>query len=311
MAVLYNSGGGGVADAQAWRTAFHKIDPGLDLRVWPETGPLEEIEFVLAWRPKPGDLMRYPNLKAVFWLGAGVDWLLQQKELPKVPFVRLVDPGLTAGMTEYVVLHTLRYHRRQPELEAAQRRQEWLDIDYPLPWNRRVGILGLGVLGGDAARKLKALDFDVAGWSRTPKSIPGVTGFHGESQLAAFLNRTEILACLLPLTSETRGIINERTLAALPRGACVINAGRGGHVVDADLLAALDSGHIAHAALDVFNTEPLPADHRYWTHPQVTISPHIASITHAETAAPGIYEGMKRARAGQALDNLVDFERGY
>ena len=311
MAVLYNSGGGGVADAQAWRTAFRKLDPGLDLRVWPETGRLEEIEFVLAWRPKSGDLMRYPNLKAVFWLGAGVDWLLEQKDLPKVPFVRLVDPGLTAGMTEYVVLHTLRYHRHQPELEAAQRRRDWVDIDYPLPWNRKVGILGLGVLGGDAARKLRAFEFDVAGWSRTPKTIPGVTGFHGESQLTAFLNRTEILVCLLPLTSETRGIINERTLAALPRGACVINAGRGGHVVDADLLAALDSGHIAHAALDVFNTEPLPADHRYWTHPQVTISPHIASITHAETAAPGIYGGMKRARAGQALDNLVDFERGY
>jgi glyoxylate/hydroxypyruvate reductase A len=311
MAVLYNSGGGGVADAQAWRTAFHKIDPGLDLRVWPDTGPVEEIEFVLAWRPKSGDLMRYPNLKAVFWLGAGVDWLLEQKDLPKVPFVRLVDPGLTAGMTEYVVLHTLRYHRRQPELEAAQRRREWVDIDYPLPWNRRVGILGLGVLGGDAARKLKALDFDVAGWSRTPKAVDGVTSFHGADQLVPFLNHTEILACLLPLTSETRGIINERTLAALPRGACVINAGRGGHVVDADLLAALDSGHIAHAALDVFNTEPLPADHRYWTHPQVTISPHIASITHAETAAPGIYDGMQRVRAGKALDNLVDFERGY
>jgi glyoxylate/hydroxypyruvate reductase A len=210
-----------------------------------------------------------------------------------------------------VVLHTLRYHRRQPELEAAQRRQEWVDLDYPLPWNRKVGILGLGVLGGDAARKLKALDFDVAGWSRTPKSIPGVTGFHGESQLVPFLNRTEILVCLLPLTSETRGIINKNTLAALPRGACVINAGRGGHVVDADLLAALESGHIAHAALDVFNAEPLPADHRYWTHPQVTISPHIASITHAETAAPGIYDGMMRARAGLPLENLVDFERGY
>lgn len=311
MAVLYNSGGGGVADARAWRTAFHRLDPDLELRVWPETGAVEDIEFVLAWRPKPGDLMRYPNLKAVFWLGAGVDWLVEQKELPKVPFVRLVDPGLTAGMTEYVALHTLRYHRRQPELDAAQRRRDWIDLDYPLPWNRKVGILGLGVLGGDAARKLKALDFDVAGWSRTPKSIPGVTGFHGESQLVPFLERTEILACLLPLTSETRGIINKRTLAALPRGACVINAGRGGHVIDADLLAALDSGHIAHAALDVFNAEPLPADHPYWSHPQVTLSPHIASITHAETAAPGIYAGMKRARAGLALDNLVDFERGY
>lgn len=311
MAVLYNSGGGGVADAEAWRAAFRKIDPTTDLRIWPDTGAVEDIEFVLAWRPKAGDLQRYPNLQAVFWLGAGVDWLLEQKDLPNVPFVRLVDPGLTAGMTEYVVLHTLRYHRRQPEIDEAQRRREWVDIDYPLPWNRKIGILGLGVLGGDAARKLKAFDFDVAGWSRTAKAIDGVTGFHGENQLVPFLNRTEILICLLPLTPDTRGIVDAKLLAALPRGACFINVGRGGHVVDADLLAALDSGHIAHATLDVFHAEPLPADHRYWTHPNVTVTPHIASITHAETAALGIHDGMMRVRAGAAPQNQVDFVRGY
>lgn len=311
MAVLYNSAAASIDDAGVWHACFRKLDPAIAFRIWPDTGAVEDVEFILAWRPKSGDLMRYPNLKAVFWLGAGVDWLLEQKDLPKVPFVRLVDPGLTASMTQYIVLHTLRYHRRQPELEALQRRREWTEIDYPLPWRRRVGILGLGVLGGDAARKLKALDFDVAGWSRTPKSVAGVTSFHGDDQLVPFLNRTEILACLLPLTSETRGIVDAKLLAALPRGACVINAGRGGHVVDADLLAALDSGHVAHATLDVFNTEPLPPDHPYWTHPRVTVTPHIASITHAETAAPGIYEGMTRARAGKPLDNLVDFERGY
>ncbi|GIK97239.1 MAG: glyoxylate/hydroxypyruvate reductase A [Alphaproteobacteria bacterium] len=311
MAVLYNSGGGGVADAESWRAAFRKLDPEMELRVWPETGPVEEIEFVLAWRPEHGDLLRYPKLKAVFWLGAGVDWLVNEDRLPDVPFVRLVDPGLTAGMTEYVVLHTLRYHRRQPELDELQRRREWVELDYPLPWRRRVGILGLGVLGGDAARKLKALDFDVAGWSRTPKSVEGVTSFHGDGQLDAFLARSEILVCLLPLTPQTRGIVDAKLLSALPRGACFINAGRGAHVVDADLLAALDSGQIAHATLDVFNTEPLPPSHPYWTHPRVTVTPHIASITHAETAAPGIYDGMRRARAGLKLENVVDFERGY
>lgn len=311
MAVLYNSAAASVDDASVWRDAFRKLDPAIDFRIWPDTGAVEEIEFVLAWRPKGGDLLRYPNLKAVFWLGAGVDWLLQQKELPKVPFMRLVDPGLTAGMTEYVVLHTLRYHRRQPELEALQRRKEWRELDYPLPWNRRVGILGLGVLGSDAARKLKVLDFDVAGWSRTPKSVAGVTSFHGDDQLLPFLARSEILVNLLPLTPTTTGIVSKRTLDALPRGACLINAGRGGHVVDADLLAALDSGQVGHATLDVFHVEPLPADHPYWAHPKVTITPHVASITHAETAAPGIFEGMRRARAGQALENVVDFERGY
>lgn len=311
MAVLYNSAAAGVDDAATWKAAFEKLDPGLDFRVWPDTGPVEDIEFVLGWRPKQGDLMRYPNLKAVFWLGAGVDWLLEQTELPAVPFVRLVDPGLTAGMTEYVVLHCLRYHRRQPELEALQRKSEWRELKYPLPWNRKIGIMGLGVLGSDAARKLKALDFDVAGWSRTPKSVEGVTSFHGEEQLLEFLGRSEILVVLLPLTPATTGIINRRTLAALPRGACLINAARGGHVVDDDLLAALDSGHIAHATLDVFHTEPLPSEHPYWTHPRVTVTPHVASITHAETAAPGIYRNMQRVWAGEALDNVVDFQRGY
>jgi glyoxylate/hydroxypyruvate reductase A len=311
MAVLYNSGAGSIEGAGSWQRALAALDPAIDFRVWPDAGRLEEIEFVLAWRPPSGDFLRYPNLKAVFWLGAGVDWLVEQTDLPKVPFVRLVDPGLTASMTEYVVLHTLRLHRAQPALEAAQRRGEWKELLYPLPWRRRVGMLGLGVLGGDAARKLKGLDLDVAGWSRTPKSIDGVTGFHGDDQLAPFLNRTEILVCLLPLTAATTGIVNAKTLAALPKGTSFINAGRGGHVVDDDLLAALDSGHIAHATLDVFNSEPLPAGHRYWTHPNVTVTPHIASITHAETAAPGIVDGMKRVRAGQTLDNVVDFARGY
>ena len=311
MTVLYNSAAASVDGVEKWQAAFEALDPSIGFRIWPDTGPVEDVEFILAWRPKSGDMLRYPNLKAVFWLGAGVDWLLQQKELPDVPFVRLVDPGLTAGMREYVVLHVLRHHRRQHELDVLQQRREWRELTYPLPWRRPVGIMGMGVLGGDGAEKLLALEFVVAGWSRTPKSIAGVTGFHGDDQLIPFLNRTEILVCLLPLTPETAGIIDKRTLAALPKGACFINAARGGHLVDADLLAALDSGHIAHATLDVFNTEPLPSDHPYWTHARVTVTPHIASITHAETAAPGIYDGMKRARAGQKLANLVDFARGY
>lgn len=311
MAVLYNSNAGSDDGADSWGDAMRALDPAIDFRVWPNTGAVEDIEFVLAWKPRSGDLSRYPNLKAVFWLGAGVDWLLEQNDLPAVPFVRLVDPGLTASMTEYVLLHTLRYHRRQPEVEAGQLRREWRELNYPLPWRRRVGMLGLGVLGGDAARKLKALDFDVAGWSRTPKAIDGVTCFHGDDQLVPFLARTEILTCLLPLTPATRGIVNAALLAALPRGAFLINAGRGGHVVDDDLLAALDSGHVAHATLDVFHTEPLPTDHRFWTHPRVTVTPHIASITHAETASPGILDGMRRVKAGLPLPNMVDFTRGY
>jgi glyoxylate/hydroxypyruvate reductase A len=214
-------------------------------------------------------------------------------------------------MTEYVVFHVLRYHRRTPELERQQSEARWEQLHHALPWERRVGLLGLGVLGTDAADKLKALRFDVAGWSRTPRNLPGVTCFHGASGLAEFLARTEILVCLLPLTPETRGIINARTLATLPRGACIINAARGGHVVPVDLLAALDSGHVAYATLDVFDEEPLPPSHPFWRHPRITVTPHVASLTHPATALPYIVDNIRRFQRGEPMRNLVDLSRGY
>ena len=311
-AVLFNAPTGADNGPEEWRAALTRLDPGVDFRVWPDTGPVAEIEFALVWRPEPGDLRRYPNLKAIFNLGAGVDALLKDASLPPaVPIVRLVDRGLTIGMTEYVLLHVLRYHRGLPEMEAQQRRREWMPRPYPLPWRRRVGIMGLGVLGGDAAATLAGLGFDVAGWSRTPKALPGVKGFIGAAGLAPFLERSEILVCLLPLTAATAGILDAGAFAALPRGAAVINAARGGHVVEADLLAALDSGQVGHATLDVFAAEPPPSDHPFWTHPRVTMTPHVASLTVPETAAEGIVEGMRRARAGAALRHVVDLAQGY
>jgi len=299
-------------DAERWRGPLLAADPDLDLRVWPDSGPVEEIEFALVWKHPPGELLRYPNLKVIFQLGAGVDNLLQDPGLPKgVPIVRLVDRGLTIGMSEYVLLHVLRYHRRVPLLEEQQRRREWVQIDYPLPWDRTVGIMGLGAIGSDAAAKLRMLEFNVRGWSRTPKRMEGIECFHGGEGLDAFLARAEILVCLLPLTAATRGIINARTLAALPRGACVINAARGGHLVAEDLLAALDSGHIGHATLDVFTPEPLPPEHPFWTHPRVTVTPHVAGITQPQTSAAGIVENMRLSRIGQPLRNVVDPESGY
>ncbi len=311
-AVLLNAPGGADNSPEEWRAALARLDPDIDFRVWPDTGPVAEIEFALVWRAEPGDLRRYPNLKAIFNLGAGVDALLKDASLPPdVPIVRLVDRGLTIGMTEYVLLHVLRYHRGLPELEAQQRRREWTPRLYPLPWRRRVGILGLGVLGGDAATTLAGLGFDVAGWSRSPKALPGVKGFIGAAGLIPFLNRSEILVCLLPLTAATAGILDAGAFAALPRGAAVINAARGGHVVEADLLAALDSGQVGHATLDVFAEEPPPSDHPFWAHPRVTMTPHVASLTVPETAAEGIVEGMRRARTGEALRHVVDLAQGY
>jgi glyoxylate/hydroxypyruvate reductase A len=299
-------------DAPQWRALMTRMDPSMDFRVWPDIGKAEEIEYVLAWKHKPGDLKRYPNAKAIFWLGAGVDHLVTDPDLPRsVPIVRLVDDGLTSSMTEYVLQHVLHYHRRQPEFDELQRQRAWQQLAYPLAWNRKVGLLGLGVLGSDAARKLLMLQFDVAAWSRSPKTLEGVKSFHGEAGLLPFLARTEILVCLLPLTPETRGIINARHLAAMPKGAFVINAARGGHVVDDDLIAALESGHIAGATLDVFHDEPPPPAHPFWSHPKVRITPHVAGQTFAETAAAGILAGMRAIAAGQSPKNLVDLAKGY
>jgi glyoxylate/hydroxypyruvate reductase A len=312
MATLFLSPTASAEAAEQWRDLLLRLDPTIDFRRWPDTGPVEEIEFALVWCPPPGELRRYPNLKAIFSMGAGVETLLQDPDLPReIPIVRLVDRGLTASMTEYVLLHVLRYHRRVPEFEELQRRREWVQLDYPLPWERKVGVMGLGVLGGDAAAKLAALGFDVAGWSRTPKQLPGVTGYHGEAGLAPFLARSEILVCLLPLTPETAGILNARSFAALPRGAAIINAARGGHLVEADLLAALESGQVSYAALDVFAEEPLPPDHPFWTHPRITVTPHVASDTPPQTAAETIFRSMRLAREGRPLGNRVDLAAGY
>ena len=296
----------------SWRDAFLAAEPALDFRIWPESGPVEEIDYILAWHHKPGSLKAYPRLKAIFSLGAGVEKLLRDRDLPPgVPIVRMVDPTLTAGMTEYVLLNVLRYHRRLPELEALQRRGEWAELEAPPAGERRVGILGLGVLGSDAAQKLAGLGFQVAGWSRAPKAIAGVQSFSGDEGLIPLLNRSEILVCLLPLTSTTRGILNAQSLAALPRGAFLINAARGGHVVESDLLAALESGQIGHATLDVMQEEPLPPAHPFWRHPQVTVTPHVASLTWPPTAALHIVANIRRCEAGLSMSPVVDLKREY
>lgn len=309
MALLFKSQTDRV---QLWREAFAKLDPSLDFREWPEVGDPALIEFALVWHPIKGDLKRYPNLQAIFSLGAGIEHIFSDPELPKhVPVVRMVDHGLTTGMTEYVLMHVLRYHRRVPELEAQQRAGVWNDLDYPPAWERRVGVMGLGALGGDAARTIARFEFQTAGWSRRRKEIEGVECFHGDEGLGPFLARTDILVNLLPLTTATENILNREAFAQFPRGAVLINAARGRHVVEEDLLEALDSGQIAGAALDVFRKEPLPKGHPFWSHPKVWISPHAASVTQPSTAAKGVLESIRRVKAGLPLQHVVDWEEGY
>lgn len=309
MALLFKSD---VDRAEVWQEAIAACMPDLEFRNWPEVGDPAEIEFALVWHPPRGELAKLPNLKAIFSLGAGIDHLASDPDLPEgVPVVRMVDKGLTVGMTEFVTMAVLRHHREIHDYEIQQRQKVWKQLITPLAWQRKVGILGLGVLGSDAADKLKYLGFDVAGWSRSQKSLPGITCFSGSDGLKQFLQRSEILVCLLPLTEETKGILNAETLSHLPQGAYLVNAGRGDHMVSEDVLAALESGQLAAATLDVFPEEPLPEDSPFWEHPKVLVTPHGASITLPTTAAESVIEGIEAVRSGKPLQNVVNFERGY
>jgi glyoxylate/hydroxypyruvate reductase len=311
MALLFSSKGD---DPSRWRAELGARLPDLEFRVWPDQiGDPLEIEYALAWRPKPGALRAYPNLKAIFSLGAGVDHLFRDPELPAgVPVVRLVDKALTRNMTEYVLHWVLHHHRGFRQYAKLQRRGEWRTLPIPDPPERkRIGIMGLGVLGSAVARALLGLGFTVAGWSRTSKHIDGVESFAAEAGLAPFLGRLDVLVCLLPLTPETDGIIDRQTFSTLPAGAYLINVARGGHVIEDDLLAALDSGHLAGATLDVFRQEPLPEDHPFWGHPSVVVTPHVASQTDPRSAADEVAANIRRIRAGEPPINIADPAKGY
>jgi len=312
MALLFSSKSD---DVDRWRNILARELPDLDFRVWTPggegVGDPADIEYVLAWGPKRGTFKGLPNLKCIFSLGAGVDHLIGRDLPDGVPVVRLMDPGLTRGMSEYVLYWVLHHHRRFADYARGAQENRWQQFPQADTCGRRIGIMGLGVLGLDAAEKLAALEFDVAGWSRRPKELDGIATFHGDAGLKGFLNRTEILVCLLPLTPGTAGILNSKTLSQLPEGAVVINAARGGHVIDDDLIRALDDGPLAAAVLDVFHTEPLARDHAFWDHPKVTVTPHMASLTVPETAALVVTENIRRIRAGQPPEPVVDPETGY
>jgi glyoxylate/hydroxypyruvate reductase A len=296
----------------SWLKHLRVQDPGLDIRVWPEVGSPGDIVFALSWKHPRGELAKLPHLKCIASLGFGVDHLLSDPELPPgVPVTRIVDSGMIRGMSEYVIAAVLNHTRHFTLYRQHQAAGVWKARAPKHPGDLRVGVMGLGHLGADAAVKLAALGFRVAGWSRTPKSIEGVQSFVGDEALDAFLAQSDILICLLPLTAATQGILNRRTLAQLPAGAYVINAARGEHLVEEDLVEALASERLSGACLDVFRTEPLPAGHPFWSHPRVTITPHVASLTFPRDVAPQIVDNYRRVRAGQPPLHVVDPQRGY
>jgi glyoxylate/hydroxypyruvate reductase A len=310
MAVLLSTK---AAAMEMWRDALLALDPTLEIRMFPDAGDPALIEAAVVWTAHDmAELRRYPNLRLIVSMGAGVDHLLRPPGPPPgIPVARLVDRMLTTQMGEWVLLNVLRFHRQDLEYRALQRDRRWLELDAPVTAERRIGILGLGELGTYAADLLRGLGFPVMGWTRRPRLVEHMETFHGEEGLAVMTARAAILVCLLPLTPATRGIVDARLLARLPRGAFLINGARGGHVVDAALLAALESGHVAGAALDVFEPEPLPPSHPFWSHPRVVMTPHAASITIPSSAAAQVVENIHRARAGRRLLNLVDFAAGY
>jgi len=298
-------------DVSVWQWHLAEHLPDAEVRHWTEDYDKAAVEAVLMWKVPTDLLFDLPNLKLIQSLGAGVDHLVGAALPNGVPLARIVDPWMTGSMSEYIILNVLRFFRQDPDYRRFQAEGRWEDLGTPDRFETPIGILGLGELGRDAARKLSLLEFPVMGWSRSPKEVEGIECHSGRDGLGRMLRRSKILVCLLPLTQETRGLIDAELLGLLPNGAYFINAARGGHVVDADLLAALDAGHIAGAALDVFEPEPLPAEHPYWTHPKVVVTPHNAADTNPRTAAPQIAENIRRVRAGEAPNNRVDTRRGY
>ena len=299
-------------EAGDWGRLLRQRIPGVDFRVHPDGGNPADIEVALAWKPPHGLLARLPALKLICSLGMGVDHLLEDPQLPRtVPLARLVDRNMAEQISEYALYAALHFHRRFDVYERFQRTGRWQELPLPHTAARRVGVMGLGVIGEDCARKVRALGFRVLGWSRTPKRIDGIRCFDGPGQLAQFLGETEILLLALPLTPQTAGILNARSLRSLPSGCYVVNVARGGLIVEADLLQALDAGHVAGAFLDVTEHEPLPPGHPLWTHPNVRITPHIAGLTNPQTAIEPIAENIRRLSAGEPLLDLVDLARGY
>jgi glyoxylate/hydroxypyruvate reductase len=300
-----------IGNAQAWRDNFAEQLPGLEIRIWPEANDLREIEYLAFIRPDFDVIPPLPNLKAMFSRSAGVEAFIDHPKLPKGPLGKIEPSGGDPMMTEYVVMHVLRFHRDMPGYAAAQANREWLRKPIVRPEQRRVGFLGLGLMATAPALVLKQLGFQVSAWVRSPRNDAPVPIFYGEDQLERFLNQTDIAVCLLPLTKETDGILCARTFAMMPKGAMVINVGRGGHVVDRDLIAALDSGQLSYAALDALKPEPLPPGSPLWMHPKVTVMPHVARRPTVAQLVAEIAANIRSVEAGGGLLQQIDMTTGY
>lgn len=298
-------------DYSHWSPVLREMLDPYDLCIAPEEIDPARVTYLAGWKLFPGDATMWPNLKAVLGFGAGVNQYVGHPEFPRhAALIRMIEPGLSQQMKEYVLSYVLRFHREHDRLRDLATG----------PWNstiprpareRRIGIMGLGEMGGACANALQQLGFPVLGWSRSAKNLPGIDVFSGRDGLKPFLARSDILVCLLPLTKETENILSSHTLGHLPRGACLINAARGKHLVEEDLLPLLDSGHLDQVALDVFREEPLPPAHPFWTHPRLHITPHLAAVTCPPTGGRSLKNSIDMIERGERPPGWVDLDRGY
>ncbi len=300
-----------IGSAEAFRDAFKEQIPDLPIRFWPDAGDVKDIEYLAFMHPDFDQLPAFPNLKAMFSRSAGVESFVRHPKLPKVPLGKVEPSGGDPMMTEYTVMHVLRLHRDMPGYQAAQARKEWRRVPIVRPEQRRVGFLGFGMMATAPALVLKSLGFPVSAWVRSPRPAAEVPLFHGRDQLEAFLGQTDIAVCLLPLTPETEGIFNARTFAMMPKGSMLVNIGRGKHVVEKDLIAALDPGQLAYAALDALHPEPLPPDNPLWLHPKVTIMPHVARRPTVGQLVAEVAANLRSLEAGGRLLQEIDVTQGY
>jgi glyoxylate/hydroxypyruvate reductase len=300
-----------IGNAKAWRDTFEEQIPDLEVRIWPDAGDLADIEYLAFMHPDFDSLPAFPNLKAMFSRSAGVDSFVNHPKLPKVPLGKVEPPGGDPMMTEYVVMHVLRFHRDMPAYQLAQANREWRRVTIVRPQQRRIGFLGYGMMAKAPALVLKSLEFQVSAWVRSPREAAQVRVFHGRDQLEPFLGQTDIAVCLLPLTRETEGIFCARTFSMMPRGAMLVNVGRGKHVVEEDLINALDSGQLSYAALDALWPEPLPPESPLWRHPKVTVMPHVARRPTVAQLVTEIAANIRSVKAGGPLLQEVDIAMGY
>jgi glyoxylate/hydroxypyruvate reductase A len=300
-----------IGNAAAWRDNFADQLPDLEIRIWPDAGEVADIEYLAFIRPDFDVLPRLPNLKAMFSRSAGVEAFVNHPKLPKVPLGKVEPSGGDPMMTEYVVMHVLRFHRDMPGYQAAQAAREWRRTTIVRPEQRRIGFLGYGMMAKAPALVLQSLGFPVSAWVRSPREAAEVPIFHGPDQLERFLNQTDIAVCLLPLTRETEGIFCARTFAMMPKGAMLVNVGRGGHVVAEDLIKALDSGQLSYAALDALRPEPLPPESPLWLHPKVTVMPHVARRPTVTQLVTEMAANIRSIEAGGRLLQEIDMTLGY